>query len=271
MSQRDDTKAADLFFDSLDFSPKSGSLSALGDVAEAFSRLPYENVSKVLKTADGQTPDDWRRYALEVIEDHLQYGFGGTCYSLTDFLRKVVATLGFASQPLLADMPTGVDRHCALLVNQGGENYLVDPGYLICKPVTLPETQTTIDTPRGKLLLVRNKQNGSYILNSVESDGSLKLRYVLKADPVAEPVFVDRWNKSFYWPQMDQIIITQYTKQGQIYLHNSHLRLMDGEKVEKKNVRQTLETEVSKQFGISEKKIIEVRSLINSRRQKKKI
>lgn len=271
MYKKDNAKAIELFFDSVDFSPKSGSLSALGEVAEAFAKLPYENVSKVLKTENGQTPDDWRRYPMEVMEDHIHHGLGGTCYSLTNFLGNIVTSLGFESQPLLADMPSGVDRHCALIVSHAGKDYFVDPGYLICRPVTLPDNEVMIETPRGKLLLQKNRNNGSYILSSVEKDSRLKLRYVLKPDKISEKVYTDRWNKSFFWPNMNQILITQYTREGQIYLHNSHLRVMDGEKLEKKNIKHALEDEASSAFGIDKEKIIRVRSLLNSRRNKKKI
>ncbi len=268
--QKQERKAVDLFFDLTGIHPSANSLLGLGKIAEAFSQLPYENVSKVLKTTAGQTPDDWRRSPLEVIEDHAAYGLGGTCYSLTYFLQKVLTEIGVHSEPLLADMISGPNRHCALLVHHGNGSYLLDPGFLINEPVTLPDGDAIIQTPSGPLTLRHNRDTGRFHLFGMRN-GKPNLRYELKPRPADKATFIQCWNDSFSWPNMNQLLITRQTDQGQIYLHNRHLRAIQGDRVAKSNLNVDLASQASNAFGIDATKIEQARNLLNQRRPKRKI
>lgn len=269
---RDNEKAIEAFFDGLGLRPAGGGLAGVGDLVQAFSRLPYENVSKILKTRQEGGPEQWRRRPLEVIEDHLAFGLGGTCYSLTHFLRVILARDGRRALPVLADMPNAPDRHCALVIEQNGQPYLLDPGYLINEPLRLPDTETRLMTPRGELLLVRNHQAERMDLFSLSPDGSRKLRYSLKPRPVDDATFLDRWRASFSWPQMNQLLITRHIPEGQLYLHNRHLRrIADSEPQARTLSREELVGQTATTFGIAAEKIAAARELINSRRPKRKI
>jgi len=265
-----DIRAADMFLDSLGIAPQTGSLSALGDLSLAFSRLPYENVSKLLKTAQPGNPELWRRHPLEVMEDHFAHGLGGTCYSLTNSLRAILDRLGYATRPVSADMAFGTNRHCALLVFQGGQLCLLDPGYLICEPVPLPETETRLQTPRGTLILRANRLTGGHDLFSEGKEG-LKFRYHLHPEPDTEQGFIQKWRDSFSWPSMNQLVITRYTDEGQIYLHNRHMRVIADRNVEKRDLDENLAIQAADAFGIDPDKIAGARELLNARRPKRKL
>ncbi len=271
MSARDaDRDAVGLFFDALKIAPRKGGLRALGAVAEAFSTLPYENISKVLKTTRGEGPEDWRRLPSEVIRDHLRHGLGGTCFSLSNYLARIVNSLGFETRFVLADTPGGKNHHCALLTRQGNETYLIDPGYLICEPIQLPDNSVEIATSRGTLRLERNHENGRFLLSS-PGETERKIRYELHAAPATEAAFRNAWDDSFEWPGMRQLVITRHTQDGQLYLHNRHFRRIRTEGVEKRNLRENLEETAGDAFGIDPEKIRRARSLLNERRPGKKI
>src|SRR5262249_37519201 len=50
----------------------------LRDVASAFTRLPYENLTKIIKQHHTGTIAEARRAPGEVLADHLRLGTGGT-------------------------------------------------------------------------------------------------------------------------------------------------------------------------------------------------
>lgn len=62
----------------------------LREVATAFARLPYENLTKIIKGHELANPAQARRLPEEVVRDHLAFGTGGTCFSLTATLLHLV-------------------------------------------------------------------------------------------------------------------------------------------------------------------------------------
>ncbi len=268
MPVSDTQQAVELFFDSLHPTPRAETLKDLGDIAQTFSQLPYENISKVLKTATPGEASTWRRQPLEVMQDHLAHGLGGTCFALTYCMQTVMDSLGVATAPVLADMPSGANHHCALVLRQGDGLYLIDPGYLICEPMRLPDDQTVLDTPRGRLWLRRDRQNGTLDLRY---EGEERPRYTLKPEPVDEARFATSWIDSFSWPGMNQLLITRFSEGAQLYLHNRHFRRIRPNEVEKYNLNDNLESDAARLFAIDSEKIRQARHLLNQRRIKKKI
>jgi len=266
----DDRRAAEAFLDAYRLVVREGTLAGLGEAAEAFSGLPYENISKLLKTVQGEGPDDWRRMPLEVVEDHLRHGLGGACFSLTHSFRRVAERLGFEARPVIAETPAGPARHCALVVRQGADDWLVDPGYLICEPVRLDGGRRKIATPRGALLLDPDRRDGRYVLYD-EAKGPEAWRWRLDPRPVDDTAFIRFWNASFFWPSMRQLVATRRTEAGQLYLHNRHLRTIRAGETEKRTLGHDLEATVAALFGIEAAKVAQARALVNARRAKRKI
>lgn len=268
-----DTKnkiAVEAFLDSQNISVRTASLGQVGELAEAFSIFPYENISKILKTSQGASPETWRRLPAEIFEDYQNFGLGGTCFSLTYYLLQIMHSVGLHAKPVMADMPSGADRHSALLLDYHGATYLVDPGYLIFEPVKLSEKECTIQTPSGQLILRRNRQEQTYALLSIEK-AKEKLRYTLKPKVVGLDAFLKRWDDSFFWPGMSQLLITKNTERARLYLHNHHLRIIETDSIRKANIRKELESSIQSHFGIDEGKVRLARALLNERRAKKKI
>jgi len=84
------------------------------DLALGFARLPYENISKIIKSAGASGVLESMRLPSEVAEDHIEWGLGGTCFSLTFFLERVLRSLGFDAHAdlLLLLRPHRSRPHC---------------------------------------------------------------------------------------------------------------------------------------------------------------
>lgn len=78
--------------------PGGSSQSSLESIAAAFARLPYENITKIIKYAEAGSPEKARRSPGEVISGHIAWGTGGTCFSLTSALRHLVRSLGWEAE-----------------------------------------------------------------------------------------------------------------------------------------------------------------------------
>ena len=76
-------------------------------LVQAFSKLPYENISKIIKLSDHLEDEDQIRLPEEVVEGHLTEGLGGTCFSLTFALQSILAQNGFSNYPVMAHMRAG--------------------------------------------------------------------------------------------------------------------------------------------------------------------
>ena len=89
------------------------------------TRVPFENVSKLLQRRAGQrrlpTDDAW----LDGIEHH---GFGGTCYPNNSNLHRLLVGLGYDARLCGADM-SAPDVHLVVLVHVDGRELLADVGY----------------------------------------------------------------------------------------------------------------------------------------------
>jgi hypothetical protein len=79
-----------------------------------------------------------RRGPAEVVADHLRWGTGGTCFALTETFLTVLRRLGYRCRPVLCDMKAGADTHCAVLIELPEGPHLMDPGYLLHRPLPLP-------------------------------------------------------------------------------------------------------------------------------------
>ena len=108
-------------------------------VTEAFNRVPYENLTKILKADSVLSAASAMRCPDEVIGDFLRWGTGGTCFSLTAALIALLDVAGIDAWPILADRHYGVDTHCGILIApQGANMLLLDPGYLLFAPIPVP-------------------------------------------------------------------------------------------------------------------------------------
>ena len=231
----------------LDASPES----LLEAVARSFARIPYENLTKIVKDEREGAPERARRGPLEVLRDHIELGTGGTCFSLTAAMLHVLRGLGFSAEPLLADRPYGVNTHCAITVDLNGSPHLIDPGFLIVKPIPLEITaETRIETPFNELTLLPGR-GGTTLELSTAQDGRRTPRITFKTDPVDSSELLRAWDASFEWDMMRYPLLTRVQGGRQLYLQGNRFQIRTRAGAERRRVDATeLPRLIEEHFGL---------------------
>ncbi len=193
------------------------------------SRIPYENLTKIIRSNAVVTPGSAKRFPDEVIRDYLDYGAGGTCFSLTAAFIAILDALGMTVYPILADRHYGTDTHCALLFLKGSDLFLLDPGFLIHMPVRLPATEPeTISRGFNTIELVPHEAGRKIDLVTVIGN-SRRCRLTYKLSPVDAGTFCLAWDRSFTWEMMRYPVLTCCHNGVHHYLQGDILRIRNGE------------------------------------------
>lgn len=232
--------------------PNRPPLELLDETARAFAGLPFENLTKIIKEAETGRPEAARRTPAEVLADHAAHGAGGTCFALTSALLHLVRALGFAAEPILADRRYGADTHSGLLVWLDGRPHLLDPGYLIVKPLPLPrEGEIRIPTPFNQLIL-RAKSGGAKVELHTLHGKQLTYRLTFKTAPVDAGEFLRAWDVSFDADMMRYPVLSRVVNGKQIYLQKQHLLVRQAERTETAEVPpERMIAEIARQFQIA--------------------
>jgi arylamine N-acetyltransferase len=222
----------------------------LRDVVTAFACLPYENITKIIKHAEAGSAEKSRRYPEEVITNHIDWGSGGTCFSLTSALLHLVRSLGWKAEYILADRRYGLDTHCALLVWMDDVPHLLDPGFLIVDPIPVSSAERGVETGFNRLILAPEGRNDRISLSTVRQD-SKTYRLTYKISPVDTSEFYQAWDASFDWDMMHYPLLTRTAASGQIYLNGSRLRITGTDSVERREITgENLAATISEEFSI---------------------
>jgi arylamine N-acetyltransferase len=264
MSQH--SEATSVFLELYQLSASRPDLRTLGDVAGRFAELPWENLTKYLKKhapgrpSGGRAPldpdrlgDGLLRRSAEVLRDHARLGAGGTCFSLTNALRRIVTDLGFEARPVMADMRHGANLHCALLVAVEGRRYLLDPGYLVAEPVPLDELRPVRLRQAGSELEYRPlgaDADGQFELRSRNARGEERLCYRLRSAPVPEAEFVRHWIASFDSTGMRGLHLNRIGTAGRLSAHDLNLRIDAGRAKRNLKLRDGYAEKVAEHFRI---------------------
>ena len=196
----------------------------LEEILTYFSGFPYENLSKIIKYREHFEGTEKIRLPGEVMEDHAAHRLGGTCFSLTYFLQTILEHHGFRCYPVMADMRWGKNVHCALVVRMDSAKLLVDPGYLLSRPMVIDK-----DRPR----MYRTAFSGVELVFRPESEevdlytfdpNQKKWRYRFRDRPVEPETFLDHWLSSFAWNSMHGLCLTKVEKDRMIYIHKTFMR-----------------------------------------------
>ncbi len=230
-----DKKLVKEFLSYFGLAQKKPDLSFLSELIRCFAHLPYENITKILKVNEGHQDDARLRLPDEVWRDFREKGSGGTCFSLTFFFHFLCHELGFVVHPILADRSYGKNTHCALVVFLEGERYLVDPGFLIHQPIPLPRLDGVLFPTSFNTVILTAYGKDHYDLHTLHQKIK-KWRCRYKAKPVLWEKFFKVWRDSFNWPGMRSILITTISGGDHLYLHNSQLRVISQEGVQKKKI-----------------------------------
>lgn len=224
----------------------------LRDVATAFTHLPYENLTKIIKEDQEQAAIRSRRLPAEVLADHFRAGAGGTCFSLTATLLHLVRSLGWEAEPMLADRRYGENTHCALLVWIDGRPHLLDPGYLILDPIPLDvRSQTRIVTEFNELVLTPQADVRRLDLATV-AQGQRKHRLTFKTERVDPGEFLQAWDASFDWDMMRYPVLSRVRSGRQLYLQGGRFQVRDQQSVRREEIPgRQLAQQIAEAFGIA--------------------
>lgn len=254
---RDHQYAVKSFLDYYALRRQSPELDFLKEILHHFSNLPYENISKIIKHHQiAEIRLDKIRLPDQVIHEHMEMHLGGTCFSLTYFLQEILSDCGFICYPVMADMHSGENVHCCLIVILGEKKYLVDPGYLLTTPMEIdPKQPRLYKTESTGVELIYKKSDAKYHLytfNNMET----KWRYKFADRPTPMDEFIQHWLASFTMPTMNGICLTKISKNGYIYIRNNFMREQTLEKKKNYNLKKNYHEMVGKLFGI-DKDVIE--------------
>ena len=199
--------------------------------------VPYENLTKIIKSDTLVNPRSALRFPGEVLSDHLAWGTGGTCFSLTAAIIAVFDALGIEAQPLLADRHYGCDTHCGLVVTHENALLLIDPGYLFFVPTPLPETTVTTVVLGYTTIELCPLDGGRRVELVTVVRGSRKVRLTYKRTPIDPETFVRTWEASFAWEMMTYPVLTRCTAGQHLYMQGGSVLVRTPEKT----VRRTLD------------------------------
>lgn len=273
MADTDTKQAVGLFFQHFGAPGCGGTAADLRQLSRSFSWLPYENLSKILVSAEARP-----RLPLEVMAGHLELGTGGTCFSLTELLRVLVTASGLSCHPVMAHMRHGVNIHCALRVEAGNRAYLVDPGYLLPRPLELserPPEEAPLEVGHPVIVAAGSLQGappgvppGDFDLFTREQDG-YKWRYRFSDQAPSKEEFLTHWRQSFDLPGMRSLVATRRdADSSRVYLHNHKLRRQGPANKSTRNVRSCLETTVEEAFGIAPRVTRQAHAILARRKER---
>lgn len=244
------SQALGLFLSHFGVRPEAASPERLlGEVARGFSRIPYENLTKIVKHSVVGNAADSRRLPEEVLREHVGQGAGGTCFSLTACLLHVLRALGFEAEPILADRHYGADTHCALVVSVRGQPRILDPGFLVLDPVPL-DRPARLRTAFNEVVL-EPRQGGRLLdLYTVQRTRRTR-RLTFKTAPVDPGEFARAWDASFAWDMMRYPLLTRVVQGSQLYLQDALFQIRTPERVERRDVDEgDLPRLVQARFGL---------------------
>jgi arylamine N-acetyltransferase len=250
------------FFDRYDLSCKSPDLDFLSQLAKAYSNLPYENVTKILKSRSGSVSEEKFRRTEEVLTDHMNWNTGGTCFSLCNALEEILTSCGFSAFIAMADMHYGENIHCAVIVTIAGSRYLLDPGYLLHDPIPLPNVQISHQTLMNTIVL-KNERKENYSLFT-EENGIQRWRYRLRARPVTRFDFEKHWLHSFSLNSMEAVMLTRMNDSGRLYYRKDRLELVGPARRTSQKITVADSGMLSTMFGVPSDLILQARKAIRS-------
>ena len=254
------------FLERFDFNGRKPSLEHIAEVSRFFSKLPYENISKILKR--DQAPETNRlRLPDEVTHDHMAWHLGGTCFSLTYFLCGIYTLLGYKTQPLICHLNWGENTHSAVAIQFAGSRYLVDPGYMIFRPLPLKKSsiEARLSTDTG-ISLRFDGDADEYAVYTYRK-GQFVRRYRFIDQPVPWSQYSNFWEDSFQLPGMDDLTLTRVEGQEMIFVQGDFIKITSPESIEKFREVDLAEKMIQERFGIPLEKLEEARHILKQRQK----
>ena len=222
----------------------------LEEGATAFSTIPYENLTKIIRNEEigGQRA---KRVPADVIGEHVEFGGGGTCFSLTAAMLHILRALGWRAEPILADRHYGMDTHCALVVWIDERPHLLDPGYLIVRPIPLGTSQETHVATSFNAVILRPTERGERYELYTSQQVSVSHRLTLKVAPTDPGTFLRAWDASFDWDMMRYPVLTRAYRNEHIYLQGQRIQRRGREHVVRDEIDlEQMPQQIAQEFGV---------------------
>jgi len=217
-----------------------------------FAAIPYENLTKIVGVHEAQqavlkqTPE-------EVLRGFLLNGTGGTCFPLTLTLVEVLREFGLQAHPILADRRYGTDTHCAVLAEiEPGTWSIIDPGYLITRPLPLPVAAPLRASTGFSVIELRPQPSSARVDLFTITESGQRYRLTYKAIPVDLEQFHRAWDASFAWEMMTYPVVSGVREGEQIYVQrdNVTVKSLSGSVRTALNP-EALACEISRKLGLS--------------------
>lgn len=240
-------------------------LELLAEVQKKFTRIPYENVTKIIKSYEHPDQEARYRFPEEIIDDHIQFAAGGTCFSLVYYLRKILDELEFSCSTHMADMHYGSDIHCAIVTEICGVKYLVDPGYLLTTPIQLSDNQPVIHETSSNIIEVVPAETG-YNVFTIEQ-GRRKWRYRIKSTPVTDDEFTCHWDASFGYNMMNALLISRADEDGRLYFRKNRFSRINKSGKKNENVTGLEEEFAAQVFGMDKTLVRKALNILKQKRE----
>lgn len=242
------------------------------DLCERISHVTYENLTKIIRYAQAGNADNARKLDDSYENNLDSWMGGGTCFSLTWHLYQELRHMGYAPKLLMGDKRIEKNIHCALLLPTCGENFLLDPGYLIFEPLKIPEA-IPFKKSQAFFPLVPNTvrldfENGVLALYTGSVHGQMKLRFEFDIRGVSPQEFQRHWSESFDREMMTYPVLNRLDrKKGvQYYYQKGNLLIRDknGSRLEQINPSNRVER-LHEIFGIDRETIERALGILNFR------
>jgi arylamine N-acetyltransferase len=221
-------------------------------IADQFSKIPYENLTKIIKHSGVISARSAMRYPDELLSDWIMWGTGGTCFSLTAAIIAVYNALGIEAHPVLADRHYGPDTHCGLIIISANGPLLLDPGYLLFVPTLLPtDVPVFVDSGYNQIELIP-LLNGSKVEFYTTVKGNRKLRLVYKSSPVDAIAFERAWEQSFAWEMMTYPVLTRVAAGQHHYIQGDKVSIRNSDRTERTLLTPDMKFDfIAKNMGIN--------------------
>ena len=255
--------AVQTFLNHFQIHSKQPDLHYLSEIVHHFAKFPYENLSKIIQYQHHFEVGGQIRLPDEVMEGYAQNRLGGTCFALTFFLQCILTLEGFQAYPVMADMKWGENVHCAMIVILDGQPYLVDPGYLLNRPMELtPEKPRLYKTEFSGVEIVASG-DGQFELYTFDKD-VMKWRYRFINRPVSSEEFLEHWLGSFRWNSMHGLCLTKVEQDRLIYIHKFFMRETDFTHKKNHNIKNNYHQTIQDVFGIQTEIVEEALAALES-------
>ncbi len=261
---------AECFFEFFKLQRKMPDLISFHEILLHFANLPYETLSKILTLINNLYSQINILLPYWAIADYISHNVVIPSFSLTYCLHFILNFIGFVCYPVMADMRAGKNIHCCLIVVLGSVKYLVDPGYLLKKPMEInPERDRTIKNEFAGIKLKFDQKNQNYNLftfNNFEP----KWRYRFQDKPVSHDEFLDHWFASFKGNSMHRIYLTKRIDEGIFFVCGNFMRKTTFEGKQNFNIKKNYHSAIYDIFGIDKELTEHARSTLKMNLEKER-